>query len=283
MESDDLVSATENASPTSIHSLVDSSSSQSPTMTSFPLGSSTTAELKMPIAIKPGYFPIFDNPLSTMTSSSVPTQPLFPTQSLTSTALPWSSSDIPMQKMAAMDTQERKRRRHKHGAQSGDPPRQSSSCDLPDVNVPDSSIAGLLQVPSFRPMPRPFTDDIIEQLGARMFVASQFPFPLKSPQFYDALSASTSAAAAGQYAFSPTLAAATAMAYLQSGYDAIKVNDISNWLYSKGALQSKLYDGFEWSPKSVGLMTSWPQHNDATDVQQPLDLSPLVKRITVLK
>jgi hypothetical protein len=83
----------------------------------------------------------------------------------------------------------------------------------------------------------------------------------------------------GRYGNSP-LAAATAMAYLQAtGYDVLTAADIGRWVFAAGQLQSKLdeYSGDCWMTSLVDNRSQ----DLVADVQQPLDLSPLVKRIAV--
>jgi hypothetical protein len=126
---------------------------------------------------------------------------------------------------------------------------------------------------------RLLNDEYIEQLSGRLQQMSSSRFPLLSA------SSLVSDPINGRFGCSP-LAATAAMAYLQAtGYDVATAADISRWFYATGQIQSKIDDFSSdcWATKVMDAMMASAEDRTkdlVTDVQ-PLDLSPLVKRIAV--
>jgi hypothetical protein len=125
---------------------------------------------------------------------------------------------------------------------------------------------------------RLLNDDYIEQISGRLQqMSSCFPLLSAASLVSDPMNS--------RFGCSP-LAAAAAMAYLQAtGYDVITAADIGRWYYSTGHGQSKI-DDFSadcWTTKVMdAMMTSGEDRTkDLVSDVQPLDLSPLVKRIAV--
>ena len=262
-------------------------SSADPTsMTSPPLPRVNTpsTDRKLPITTaQPGFFPVFD--------STSPFSSFYPSISMSSQSNGIKGLNGAVATPAQRDGDDRtpcdkqRRRRCKRRlllSEEVESPTNLNPKGKPEVSrsEPVSYDSRLLHVPTIRP-PQQLNENFMEQLGGR--------FPAMTSSHAPVLSALTPVSDQilnGRYGCSP-LAIATTMAYLQAtGYDAITAADISRWIYAAGHLQSKLeeFSGDCWTAKVMDGAMESPSVNKSKDLAsdiQPLDLSPLVKRIAV--